>query len=119
MKDKSSHRVIKFRAWDGKEMIYDIGVADNKAADFNEESLWFWHEPAKAIMQFIGLPDKHGKEIYEGDICRQTFNHKTITGEIRISPTQGCLVGLYPLWPHDIEIIGNVYENPDLLKEKK
>jgi uncharacterized phage protein (TIGR01671 family) len=49
-------RLIKFRLWNGKKMIIPNNIHNNKLND--EEKL----------MQFTGLHDVHGKEIYEGDI---------------------------------------------------
>jgi len=73
------------------------------------------------IMQFTGLKDKNGKEIYEGDIGKQKMFRETnqndprfIIGEISISPTQGVLVRGLPIVQWEIEIIGNIYENPEL-----
>ena len=69
------------------------------------------------LMQYTDLKDKHGKEIYEGDICKQAFSEEQTTGVVEVSHTQGVMVGLKPVWPHDVEVIGNIYENPELRKE--
>jgi len=75
------------------------------------------------IMQYTGLKDKNGKEIYEGDICKNgdyikdahSYNYRT--EEVKYIEAEGCLVG----WNYNAdgmtcEIIGNIYENPDLIK---
>lgn len=63
---------------------------------------------------FTGLHDKNGKEIYERDIARQHFAKEWWQGEISISSTQGTTVSGKGAWPHDIEVIGNIFENPEL-----
>lgn len=71
------------------------------------------------IMQFTGLRDKAGKMIYEGDICKQKFSTRPEhIGEVKITSTQGVKVGTDCIWPHNVEIIGNIYENEDLLKQQ-
>ena len=138
------NREIKFRAWDSKSKrmfpvnaIFfkgcyrashwlfeetvgtEMGPDDNGRREIEEES--------PILMQFTGLKDKNGKEIYEGDLVEGVLD------SIRY-PTSGCVRGfshpsevkcLFKIeLPHGYElleslsggeIIGNIYENPELL----
>lgn len=71
------------------------------------------------VMQFTGLLDKNGKEIYEGDII---FNEHDELKKYPVVFEKGMFCvndWTMPLWKGDTknfwEIIGNIYENPDLL----
>ena len=74
--------------------------------------------------QFTGLHDKNGKEIYEGDIVKLDSNMLKITGIITYHSNEAVFVlkDLHDeieecLWymQEDLEVIGNIYENEDLL----
>lgn len=71
--------------------------------------------------QFTGLTDKNGKEIYEGDIYHQGDKNITYTvvwhdsGLIGKQNSSTSYAGIQH-WQDRIEIIGNIYENPQLLK---
>ena len=81
------------------------------------------------IQQYTGLTDKNKKEIYEGDILDFTARYKQ-TGPVEViyyGASFGCVVtddgGLKEFWnlSHIVqqyypEIIGNIFENPELLK---
>jgi hypothetical protein len=109
-------REIKFRVWaatdDGMKMVYlDEAVCDN--------GLWFSSNThiddyAEDVMQFTGLLDKNGKEIYAGDLCKD-FDGQVY--EIIHHPGYfsfgGGVMGCGELEQSQIEIIiiGNIYEN--------
>ena len=115
-------REIKFRAWnewaDRNEMIY-FRIDEPKAI---ENTAW----NAK-IMQYTGLKDKKGKEIYEGHILLYNNYIKTV-----ISYKNGAFVrsyensNIYLLYDSfitdgcldDYEVIGNIYKDKDLLEEE-
>ena len=130
-------REIKFRAWDKekKRMRHpEILVANNKDLDiwrFYDEMNELPKLPPKrdiVLMQYTGLKDKNGKEIYEGDILRWFVKDLENIGWVVyeeydtafsckvIKPVQNIWVKLNAF---DYEIIGDVYRNPELLKEKK
>lgn len=116
-------RDIRFRAWI-KEEKRMVDVDMRYAAGF-----FYDNKEDYEIMQYTGLKDCKGKEIYEGDIlkfkrCKDSSNnYKEYVGEVTWSgcgflPMNDDHGGvLYTIWDRDYEIIGNQYENPELLKE--
>lgn len=138
-------RAIKFRAWDAKYkyMNYKVMVGmygDNVMDDENYTACSMWIEPKKVdykcepywahfepyhkdilLMQYTGLKDKNGKEIYEGDIVRlpedEDYKYYSIIyskNRLGFTLSNGCGFGL----SYGIEVVGNIYENPELLEVK-
>ena len=150
-------REIKFRAWDKEEneMKYDNiyvwqGSLNQEITDL---------QSALVLLQYTGLKDKNGKEIYEGDILKNTYPAGYSTYEVQIGifdnhegyedNERGCGVYLKQIFEHyyvekwkeqaydkwygdgeekisnifgypninKLEIIGNIYENPELLRK--
>lgn len=110
-------REIKFRAWNSNtnSMVNDIFKDPSCPAEhFLDKKYGF------IPMQFTGLHDKNGKEIYEGDILRR------LNGRIDVVEFEsGCFVVRHPNGDCDFiaqvnnyEVIGNIYENPELLEAK-
>jgi len=73
--------------------------------------------------QYTGLKDKNGREIYEGDIVTGLFNYTGIIGHIVYGSDATFFIerkGLYGISLNNaevwLEVIGNIYENPELLE---
>ncbi|SRR5260221_7730914 len=126
------NREIKFRFWnDG--VMYDVfglvfdgyGLRDVHV-QFGGNRQFFYDiksENYAPLMQYIGLQDKQGKDIYEGDILLVRFGKHRV--EVRWNITG---FGFFNLGTHQwqllyvadlkqIEVIGNIYEHPHLLPD--
>ena len=124
--------IPKFRAWlkNDKEMIdADEIHFDNGQLDFIGDAITFMRDADEIeLMQSTGLKDKNGQEIFEGDVVRQVRTQPTTENEIVlgiVTMIEGAWLIMNDseqlasyLWSEtDInEIIGNIYENPDLLE---
>ena len=118
-------RQLKFRVWD---------KAENEFSDISEYDSWNWFDRFRdakipetlTIQQYTGLKDKNGTDIYEGDIVKATsdqFVNENFIGKVIFD--EGCFLtwinknDIRGIWGEDdIEVIGNIFENKDLLEEE-
>lgn len=116
-KNQIQNREIKFRAWDNddKKLIYSgNNYPFHKMGGYYLDDL-IGNE--SELMQYTGLKDKNGKEVYEGDIVKR-YTGYVFEEKIRkysLGNTNEAKVTGYDHHPTD-EIIGNIYENPELIK---
>ena len=127
-------KTVKFRIWNGMEMVYDITsgkfgtfyVNPEKGDGLNPEdtasltvNTTKYHE-GTPLMQYSGIDDKNGKEIYEGDIFKLGAEKEVF--EVRFE--HGCFMAfcngkqyglIGELQICFIDIIGNIYQNAGLL----
>lgn len=126
----------KFRAWDRtrNEMNYKVMVGNCDTDDENwtcpiiwieEKKDWLHFDDYDSIMQSTGLKDKNGKEIFEGDVLGTKDG--LLNGVVEYRSDLG-------MWTNSLisynnferlcnvagsrEIIGNIYEHPELLEDK-
>lgn len=133
------NRPIKFRAWTGYKMEYNVmvghlgafycaGLDPSDSASLSNTTIYGKETP---IMQFTGLLDKNGKEIWEGDILHYVI-------DVSVDPFEPIRLidGIsHVFWDNEkgsflcraentvdqfchyysFEVIGNIYQNPELL----
>ncbi len=133
-------REIKFKTWDTDRKRF-VGDGEIIFKDYGETSIYVCPNSQEYIgdkchhgesqgsrfivVQFTGLKDKNGKEIYEGDllkICENTsgcllveFKNAYVGGWVLTHPTVYTWMSLGARTPDSIEVYGNIYENPELL----
>lgn len=114
-------RKIKFRAWD-KDLEMMMPAVDLSSPLREYKWLGYVDLP---LMQYTGLKDKKGKEIYEGDII---IGYSGYGGwKLKNFVVENLDGTKFEVWNQvnttrdlcdvvDIEVVGNIYENPNLLK---
>lgn len=145
-------REIKFRAWDNSfeqmvpwgELKFDKDSGDDDVCFYEQEDGCDSVHVGGAdyeLMQYTGLKDKNGREIYEGDILKRTV-HLYLLGVGKLEDVDeymaveyrneyaGYFISERPLYHFvgatvdistccgctDVEVVGNIYENPELLE---
>lgn len=149
------NRPLKFRFWDGQKTMLDWGCIMQTA--FNQINVATQHQATEifdpllynlffrhrlgdkgVMMQFIGILDKHGREIYEGDLVQAWSAGQQATLEVKWSQPIGRfflyrefggliwnIVGSEParedgqLQDNGLEIVGNIYEHPEIWAQTK
>lgn len=127
-------REIKFRAWHKEKKI----MGEVLGIDILHKEIFFSNGDVDCcgfadlkyieLIQYTGLKDKNNKEIYEGDIVKLRANHGI--GVVKYYDEWGAFIVEYiklrPLavlgmnyYKEDIEVLGNIYENPELLGVNK
>lgn len=132
----NNSRIIKFRAWNKETRIMidlykitPLALSDT----FNGDGLFLPFRDKLVLMQFTGLYDRHGKEIYEGDILQwdNGYDHcayrsvvefedgKFISKRERIGIKEEIKEYSESGTAYDFIVVGNIYENPELAEGNK
>jgi len=124
-------REIKFRAWDATHqvMLEVYNIRFGNILQGRHEGPKSLHDcgcgiDAYILMQFTGLHDRHGKEIYEGDVVRESDNDLVFAIEWDAECAMYKMPKAYDeeytysigAIPTELKVVGNIYESPELLK---
>lgn len=140
--EEGAVREIKFRAWDEKEKCWIGGFSIHNSGMFSDwagarlvngvciaDANWEYPEklPHIKIMQYTGLKDKNGREIYDGDVLEEKesfdeiFRHIVKWSDLNAGwmfDWCGECLGSSDISLNNCEVIGNIHQNPELLEVK-
>jgi uncharacterized phage protein (TIGR01671 family) len=110
-------RKLKFRVWDNVNYMstpFTLQDIQLRKVQFTNECV---------VMQYVGIKDKNGKEVFEGDIVQPYHGNKKAMKCFIKYGDNGFFMAqskkdtrMDCIWYYDFEIIGNIYENKKLLK---
>jgi hypothetical protein len=119
-------REIKFRAWDklNKEM-FNVEIIDFQEKKVYRDTVSYRKFNDIELMQYTCLKDMRGKEIYEGDILFESFGEKYYKVVFENGSFRAEFEGDFEEHSFDLidvvaqscEVVGNIYENPELMEE--
>ena len=125
----------EFRAWtkEGKAMYYDVYPFKDDTLLLSYDEIAFDEVPASdfILMRSTGLKDKNGKEIFEGDVVKYKSGCYTYTEEVAYNKNfagfgvrdanADVILTFWVLAENidlsSLEVVGNIYQNPELLGE--
>ena len=112
-------REIRFRAWNSENMFYSHNNSENEAVI---QLSWFFDRirDGEPLMQFTGLKDKNGVDIYIDDLYKDededVFKVMQIEcGRFALKMLSNDYIDEFIDWS-EVEVIGNIHENSELLK---
>ena len=126
-------REIEFRGkqidtgeWvEGSLVVCDMPIVPTLSPPFIVNPEGVWDVDPATVGQFINIKDKEKKKIFEGDMfcCNEFWTHAVVehvSGKIMLTQEDGCIdIGEENGFDiTNLEIIGNITDNPELLKEK-
>ena len=119
--------VVKIWWWKGKPTHISLQLKGHQTENGENERILEREKNWFELMQYTGLKDKKGVEIYEGDIITATLSSHNLPtmGEIVYYQEFGAFANknkggrtlLHSMCLNSFEVIGNVWKNPELLKE--
>lgn len=117
-------RELKFRVWNNliKKMFLPLEIYEMTDCRDEKHFGCYYDKRINIFLQFTGLKDVTGKDIYEGDIVELAPKKYICVVEYSVRDTRFILKnkngyqGEFALIASAIKVIGNIYENPELLQ---